>query len=121
MDSDILLLTNSIARITCRQKLEATPEAGSALIVSLCAANANERAYRVYQDMMLFAEGVSTQVWFLVGHRTLSHVLYDFWPGSWRFRAVSAILVQDDGFCLPHDLILVNTAVIILSSDFIFC
>lgn len=46
----------------CRQNVEATPEAGSALIVSLCAANATARAFDVYQDMMLFAAGIHTQV-----------------------------------------------------------
>ena len=85
---DILVPRSIISRTMCRQKLEATPEAGSALIVSLCAANANERAYRVYQDMMLFAEGVSTQVWSLLGHRTLTHVQYEL------ARMIAALTIQ---------------------------
>ena len=40
-----------------RQKLEVTRSAGSALIVSLCAADATARAQTVYDDMMLVAAG----------------------------------------------------------------
>lgn len=58
-----------------RQNLEATPEAGSALIISLCAANATARANRVYEDMMLFAAGLHTQV-------TVHSVLAPAWCAS---------------------------------------
>ena len=40
-----------------RQKLEVTRAAGSALIVSLCAADATARAQTVYDDMMMVAAG----------------------------------------------------------------
>jgi len=40
-----------------QQKLEVTRSAGSALIVSLCAADATASAQTVYDDMMLVAAG----------------------------------------------------------------